>query len=317
VISYLARRLLGLLLSLLVVSAVLFLALSVVPGKASTAALGTNPSPEAIAAFDRRYGLDRPLVVQYAEWLAGVARLDFGRSYQTDVSISDEILRRAPVTLELTLLAGLVALLLAVPLAMLAARHQYGTLDYGATALALSFVSVPAFAIATALVLVVSLQLRWLPPGGYTPFLEQPLQNLRLMLLPALSLGIVSGGVMMRILRAGMADAMQRSFVLVSRSRGASLGQVLVRHAAPVAAVPFMTFSAMEISAIFGGAVVIERIFQIPGLGTLVLQGIETRDYRVLQAAALVVATFVMTANLLVDLLAAAIDPRLRRLQAT
>jgi peptide/nickel transport system permease protein len=134
------------------------------------------------------------------------------------------------------------------------------------------------------------------------------------MILPAISLGLVSGGVMMRIFRAGLIDAVERDFAMVSLSRGASDGRVLVRHGVRVAAVPFLTFGAMEISAIFGGAVVIEQIFQLPGLGTMALQGIETRDYRVLQAAALVIATFVMVANLLVDLIAALIDPRLRRL---
>lgn len=132
------------------------------------------------------------------------------------------------------------------------------------------------------------------------------------MILPALSLGLVSGGLLMRIFRAGLTEALGRDYVMASRSRGASRTQVLRRHALRVALVPLITVGAMEVGAIFGGSVVVEQIFQIPGLGSLVLSGIEARDYRVLQAAALVIATFVMVANLIVDLVAAAIDPRLR-----
>jgi peptide/nickel transport system permease protein len=314
VTAFLAKRIAGVVASLLVISLILFVALSIVPGRASTAALGTNPSPAAIAAFNERYGLDRPLSVQYLDWLRGVVVGDFGRSYQTDIEIGGEVARRFPVTLELTFLAALVALVFAVPLALAAARYRRTGLDYTFSGVALAGLSMPVFAVATALVLFISLHLHWLPPGGYVPFSANPVQNLKLMILPAISLGLVSGGVMMRIVRAGLIDAVERDFAMVSLSRGASDGRVLVRHGVRVAAVPFLTFGAMEISAIFGGAVVIEQIFQLPGLGTMALQGIETRDYRVLQAAALVIATFVMVANLLVDLIAALIDPRLRRL---
>jgi peptide/nickel transport system permease protein len=315
-LSFFANRLLGLVVSLLVISLLLFLALNVIPGKASTAALGTNPSPEAIAAFEARYGLDQPLPNQYLNWLGGALRGDFGRSVQTDVSISDEIAKRLPVTFQLTFFAVTIALLISVPLALLAARYVDGPIDVAVSIVSLAGLALPSFALATALVLFVSLQLRWLPPGGFVPFFEDPVQNLRLMIMPSLALGVVSGGVMMRILRSSLVTAMNRDFALISRSRGATRGQVLVRHAVPVAAVPFMTFSAVELSAIFGGALIIERIFQLPGIGSLVMLGIETRDFRLLQAAAMVIAAFVMVVNLLIDLVGAWIDPRLRRLSA-
>jgi peptide/nickel transport system permease protein len=312
VIVFVLRRTAGVALSLLVVSLILFVALNVLPGKASTAAMGLNPTPEAIAAFNARYGIDRPLAVQYLSWLGGALSGDFGLSYQTEASISAEIARRLPVTLELTALATLVALLVAVPLALFASIHRGGALDLAATSFSLVGLSLPAFATATALVLVFSVRLRWLPPGGYVPFIDDPVRNLRLMMLPAIALGLVSGGLLMRIFRAGLTDALARDYALASRSRGASRGAVLRRHAVRVAAIPFITVGAMEVGAIFGGAVVIERVFQLPGLGSLVLQGIETRDYRVLQSAAMVIAAFVMIINLAVDLIAALIDPRLR-----
>jgi peptide/nickel transport system permease protein len=312
VIAYVLKRILGVALSLFVASLILFVVLNVLPGSAATSAMGLNPTPEAEAAFNARYGLDRPLPVQFLSWIGGVVQGDFGRSYQTEISIGAEIARRLPVTLELTFLATLAALLIALPLAFAASLRRGGLADLVATAISLVGLSLPAFATGTALVLIVSLNLRWLPPGGYIDPTVNLWGNLRLMILPAISLGLVSGGLLMRIFRAGLTDALGRDYVLASRSRGASRRQVLLRHAVRVASIPFITIGAMEIGAIFGGAVVVERIFQLPGIGSFVLQGIETRDYHVLQAGALVIAAFVMFANLLVDLIAAAIDPRLR-----
>jgi peptide/nickel transport system permease protein len=299
-------------LSLVISSMILFFTLNVLPGDAATSAMGLNPSPAAAAAFNARYGLDRPLVMQYLTWIAGAAHGDFGLSYQTEVSITDEIARRVPVTLELTFLAAVATLLISIPLAFVACLNRGRLLDLVATSVSLVGLSLPAFATGTALVLFVSLTLHWLPPGGFVNPAVSLWGNLRLMILPSVSLGLVSGGLLMRIFRAGINDALGREYVLVSRSRGASRLRVLLRHAVRVASIPFITVGAMEIGAIFGGAVVIERIFQIPGIGSFVLQGVETRDYRVLQAGALVITAFVMIANLVADLIAAAIDPRLR-----
>jgi peptide/nickel transport system permease protein len=309
---YLARRVLGLGVSLLVTTIALFAALSSLPGTASTAALGLNPTPAAIKAFNVRYGLDRSLVTQYIDWISGALKGNFGQSYQTNVSITDEIWLRTPVTLELTVLAAVVALIIAIPLAAIAASRRGSGTDVTATSVSLIGLSLPAFATATALVLVFSLKLHWVPPGGFVPFASDPAENVRMMVLPSVSLGVVSAGLLMRIFRSGLSQALDQEYVLASRSRGATNGHVMRRHAMRVAAIPLMTVGAMEIGAIFGGSVVIEQIFQLPGLGSLVLQGIANRDFRVLQAAAIVIATFVMIANLVVDLIAATIDPRLR-----
>jgi peptide/nickel transport system permease protein len=312
VIRFAFKKLTGVLLSLVVLSVILFWTLSVLPGKASTAALGLNPTPEGVAAFNRRYGLDRPLITQYLDWIGGVVRGDFGRSYQTDVSITAEILARIPVTLELTIMATMVALLIGVPLAVIASMRPGSRIDVGLTSVSLLGLSMPAFTTATALVLVLSLQLHWLPTGGYVPLTEDPLGNIQMMLMPAVSLGLVSAGFLMRILRIGLTQSLGQEYALASRSRGASEWAVLRRHAIRVAAIPFITVGAMEVGAIFGGSVVIEQIFQLPGLGSFVLLGIQTRDFQVLQAATIVIAAFVMLANLTVDLVAADIDPRLR-----
>jgi peptide/nickel transport system permease protein len=317
VLQYILRRTLGVVLSLLIASLLLFVTLNLLPGQASTAALGLNPTPTAVAAFNARYGLDQPLAVQYFSWLGGALRGDFGVSYQTEVSISGEVARRLPVTLELTGLSILFALVFALPLALVSSLNRAGAADTAAMSLSLVGLSLPAFATATAMVLLFSIRLHWLPPGGYISPVEDLAQNLRLMLMPAISLGLVSGGLLMRVFRSGIIDALGRDYIMASRARGASRLQVLRRHALRAALVPFITVGAVEIGAVFGGAVVIERLFQLPGLGTLVLQGIESRDYRVLQAAALMIAAFVMVSNLLVDLIAAAIDPRLRSARAS
>lgn len=311
-IRFAFKRLTGVLFSLVVLSVILFWTLSVLPGKASTAALGLNPTPEGAAAFNQRYGLDRPLVTQYLDWIGGVVRGDFGRSYQTDVSITAEILARIPVTLELTIMATVVSLMIGVPFAVNASMRPGSRIDVALTSASLLGLSMPAFTTATALVLVLSLTLHWLPPGGYVPLTEDPLGNIQMMLMPAVSLGLVSAGLLMRILRIGLTQSLSQEYALASRSRGASKWDVLRRHAIRVAAIPFITVGAMEVGAIFGGSVVIEQIFQLPGLGRFVLLGIQTRDFRVLQAATIVIAAFVMLANLTVDLVAAGIDPRLR-----
>jgi peptide/nickel transport system permease protein len=311
-IAYILKRIVGVVLSLFVSSIILFVTLNILPGDAATSAMGLNPSPAAAAAFNARYGLDRPLVMQYLSWIGAATHGDFGLSYQTEVSITNEIARRVPITLELTFLATVATLLISIPLAFVASLNRGRLLDLVATSVSLVGLSLPAFATGTALVLFISLTLHWLPPGGFIDPTVSLWGNLRLMILPSISLGLVSGGLLMRIFRAGITDALGREYVLASRSRGGSRPRVLLRHAVRVASIPFITVGAMEIGAIFGSAVVIEHIFQIPGIGSFVLQGIETRDYRVLQAGALVIAAFVMIANLVADLIAAAIDPRLR-----
>src|SRR4051812_22853684 len=189
-IAYILKRIAGVVLSLFVASLILFFTLNLLPGSAATSAMGLNPSPEAEAAFNARYGLNRPLVVQYLTWIAGAAHGDFGVSYQTEVSISDEIARRVPVTLELTFLATLATLLISMPLALVASLNRGRLLDLLATSVSLVGLSLPAFATGTALVLFVSLTLHWLPPGGFVDPSVSLWGNLRLMILPSISLGL-------------------------------------------------------------------------------------------------------------------------------
>lgn len=305
-----ALRLLAFVPTLLAASVVLFVAVNVVPGSAARSALGIDATPQAIARFEAENGLDRPLHVQYAAWLGGALRGDLGTSFQSRVPVGPEILARLPVTLELAVLAFLLANLIAVPLGALAAwRHQRPT-DSLITLIATILGAVPSFWLATLLILFLSLRLGWLPSGGYTPFLDEPLTNLRQMLMPALSLGLVSSALLTRIMRAGMIEVLSSDYVRTARAKGAGGGVVVRRHALRNALIPYLTVGAVEFGFLFGGVVIVEDIFLLPGIGSLVLVGIINRDYPVLLAAALVVTVAVLTVNMLVDLAAALVDPR-------
>lgn len=296
--------------TLLAASLVLFIAINVVPGSAARSALGVDATPQAIMRFEAQNGLDRPLYVQYAEWLGRALTGDFGKSFQNRVDVGPELLKRLPVTLELAVFAFLIANLIAVPLGALAAlRHQRGT-DTAITTLATVLGAIPNFWLATLLVLVFALKLRILPAGGFTPFLTDPWRNLTQMVLPAVSLGLVSSALLLRIMRTSMLEVLSSDYIRTAYAKGASERLVLTRHAIRNALIPFLTVGAVEFGFLFGGVVVIEDIFRLPGIGSLVLVGIINRDYPVLLGAALVVTFVVLAANMVVDIVASLLDPR-------
>jgi peptide/nickel transport system permease protein len=289
---------------------VLFLAINVVPGSAARAALGIDATPQAIARFEAMTGLDRPLYVQYLDWLAKALRGDFGKSFQNHVPVGPELRKRLPVTLELAVLAFVVANVIAMPLGSIAAFYHQRPADSGITFLATILGAVPNFWLATLLILVFALKLRILPSGGYTPLTLDPLRNLSQMILPALSLGIVSSALLLRIMRTTMLEVLSSDYIRTALAKGAREKTIIVRHALRNALIPFLTVGAVEFGFLFGGVVIIEDIFLLPGIGSLVLVGIINRDYPVLLASALVVTIVVLTANMVVDILASILDPR-------
>ena len=303
-------RLLAFVPTLVAASLVLFIAINVVPGSAAKAALGIDATPQAIARFEHQHGLDRPLHVQYLAWLGGVLRGDFGNSFQNHVPVGPELLARLPVTLELAALAFLIANLIAVPLGALAAYFHQRKVDVSITFLATVMGAIPNFWLATLLILLFALTLRWLPAGGYIPFVDDPLRNLEMMVMPALSLGIVSSALLLRIMRASMLEVLSSDYIRTARAKGAPQGAVIWRHAMRNALIPFLTVGAVEFGFLFGGVVIIEDMFLLPGIGSLVLVGIINRDYPVLLAAALVITVVVLTANMVVDLIGSMLDPR-------
>jgi len=305
-----ATRLLALIPTLIAASIILFVAINVVPGSAAKAALGIDATPQAIARFEHQHGLNRPLHVQYLTWLAGVLRGDFGNSFQNHVPVGPEIQSRLPITLELALLAFLIANLIAVPLGAIAAYFHQRKTDVGITFMATVFGAIPNFWLATLLIMLFALTLRWLPTGGYVAFTEAPLANLEAMIMPALSLGIVSSALLLRIMRTAMLEVLTSDYIRTALAKGATQGVVVWRHAMRNALIPFLTVGAVEFGFLFGSVVIIEDIFLLPGIGSLVLVGIINRDYPVLLAGALVITVVVLTVNMLVDLAASILDPR-------
>jgi peptide/nickel transport system permease protein len=296
--------------TLVAASIVLFIAINVVPGSAARSALGIDATPQAIMRFEALNGLDRPLYAQYVDWFSKALRGEFGKSFQNRVDVGPEIAKRLPVTLELALLAFFIANLIAVPLGAVAAYGHKRRPDRLITGLATVFGAVPNFWLATLLVLLFALKLRWLPAGGYTPFLADPLKNLKQMILPAVSLGLVSSALLLRIMRAAMIEVLSSDYVRTARAKGAAEPVVVRRHALRNATIPYLTVGAVEFGFLFGGVVIIEDIFRLPGIGSLVLVGIINRDYPVLLGSALVVTVVVLTVNMLVDIFASVLDPR-------
>jgi peptide/nickel transport system permease protein len=296
--------------TLLAASLILFIAINIVPGSAARSALGVDATPQAIMRFEALNGLDRPLHVQYIEWLGKALTGDFGKSFQNRVAVGPEILKRLPVTLELALFAFIIANLIAVPLGAISAYRHGKPADTFITSLATVLGAIPNFWLATLLVLVFALKLRMLPAGGFTPLLSDPMKNLSQMILPALSLGVVSSALLLRIMRAAMIEVLSSDYIRTARAKGASDGTVIRRHALRNATIPYLTVGAVEFGFLFGGVVIIEDIFRLPGIGSLVLVGIINRDYPVLIGSALVVTVVVLTVNMVVDIAASLLDPR-------
>ncbi len=305
-----AFRLLVFLPTMLAASIVLFIAINVVPGSAAKAALGIDATAQAIARFEHQHGLDRPLHVQYLSWLQAALSGDFGNSFQNHVPVGPEIAARLPITLELAVLAFLIANLIAVPLGALAAYFHQRKTDVAITFMATVMGAIPNFWLATLLIMGFALIFPLLPAGGFVPFGEDPLKNISTMVLPALSLGVVSSALLLRIMRTAMIEVLSSDYIRTAIAKGANQNVVIWRHALRNALIPFLTVGAVEFGFLFGGVVIIEDIFLLPGIGSLVLVGIINRDYPVLLAAALVITFVVLLANMIVDISASLLDPR-------
>lgn len=309
----LARRTAILLGSAAVASVVVFAFLAVLPGDPAQVALGVNATPELVQQTREEFGLDRPLVVQYLDWVGGVFGGDFGTSYVTREPIGPQLVDRLGVTLWLVGSGMLVALLIAVPFGTVAAvrhRRPSGAVVSGLSQLG---VAVPAFLAGILLVQIFAVQLRWLPSGGWTPPVEDPVGFVRGLILPALSLGFVQGAVLTRYVRSSVLDVMREDYLRTARSKGLRPYPALLRHGLRNAAVPVVTVLGLQLATLLIGAVVIERVFVLPGLGSMLLDAVAARDLLTVQSIVLVLVIGVLLVNFLVDVLYTVLDPRLRR----
>ena len=313
-LSFLARRILLALPALFGVALVVFLLMRAVPGDVVTSLVGLegNITPERRAELQRMFGLDLPVHVQFGQWLSAALQGDLGSSLRTGRSVSLDLALRFPVTLQLTFLSLCVALLVAVPAGVAAALRRGRTVDYAVSVFALLGLSLPSFFLGILLILLFSLRLGWLPPAGYVPFTEAPLDNLRHMVLPSVSLGLVLAAATARIVRSTMLEVLNRDFIRTARAKGLAEPRVLYRHALRNALIPVVTVVGLQFGTLLGGAVIIEQVFSLPGVGRFALEGINLRDYPVVQGAVLLISAAFIVVNLLVDVLYSLIDPRIR-----
>jgi peptide/nickel transport system permease protein len=312
--QYVLRRVALLVPVLVGVSLVVFVLVRLIPGDATLLAIGVDQriTPEQRELVRKSYGLDQPQPVQYLRWMGHVLQGNLGTSLRTRRTVNEELRLRLPVTIELTVLAALIGSVPALAAGVIAAVKRNSALDYLATVATLVGVSVPNFLLATLLVLVFSLWLRWLPPIGYVELSRDPLANLRHMVLPAVSLALPFAAVMMRNTRSAILETLSQEHVRVARAKGLRDGRVLSRHVIRNAALPILTVAGIQVAGLLGGTVIVETIFGLPGIGRYVYESIANRDYPVVQGVTLVVAAAFVLVSLAVDVLYAVLDPRLR-----
>lgn len=309
--SYILRRIIMLIPILLGISIAIFLIMQLIPGNVVSGILGIEETPELRAMWEKKLGLDKPLIVQYFDWITGVLRGDFGRSFRTDQEVLPEILRRFTVSAELALLACIVAWVIAFPLGILSALKRNSLLDRFVRVISLLGVSVPSFATATLLILLMAVSFGYYSPIKYVSLFEDPLKNLEIMIFPAIVMGTSMAGSVMRMTRSSVLEVLRQDFIKAVRAKGAPERVTIVRHAFRNASIPILTLVGMQIGILMGGTVVIEQIFSIPGLGQYLLTGIFQRDFPVVEGAVLFIAVIYVVINLLVDILYTYVDPRI------
>lgn len=308
----LAQRFAVLLASLLVSSVVVFGFMRVLPGDPARVALGVNASDEAVAQLRTQFGLDRPAPVQYLDWILGLVTLDPGIEFISRAPIGPQVADRMLVTLWLVGAAMVLAVLVALPVGTwMAVRHRHAD-GVAASALSQIGVAVPAFLAAILLIALFAVRLGWLPSGGWVTPAEDPVQFARRLVLPAVSLALVQGAVLARYVRSSVLDVLREDYLRTARAKGLRPMPALARHGLRNAAVPVITVMGLQLATLLIGAVVVERVFVIPGLGSLLLDSVADRELLTVQTVVMVLVVAVLVINFVVDALYLLIDPRLR-----
>lgn len=311
-LPFLVRRLASALLSIFLAAVLVSSALLVVPGDPAQVILGLNASPAALAALREQLGLDLPPPARFLSWFGGVLRGDFGDSLNYRRPVGELLAGRLQVSLPLALAAIVIACLVALPLGTIAALRQGTPLDPLIVALAQFGAAIPSFWLGLMLILLFGVELGWLPAGGYVPWARDPLAAARSLLLPALALGLGQAAVLTRMTRAALLDVLREDYVRTARAKGLPRRKVVLGHALRNALVTIITVIGLSMAQLLVGAIVIEQVFALPGLGRLALTAIGTRDFPLLQAEVLLYAAAIVLLSFLVDLTYALLDPRIR-----
>jgi peptide/nickel transport system permease protein len=312
VTRYLVLRILSVVPTLFGISVLVFGITYLIPGDPALIMAGTEASPEAVAGLRRRWGLDQPVYVRYAAWLGNIVQGNFGDSYFSRQTVLQLVGNALPVTLELTALSLLVAVVIAVPAGIVSAIRAGSWFDIAAAALGFVGLSIPGFWLGIMLIYVFAVYLQQLPAGGFTPLSAGLVPNLQSMILPAIALGTFASTQLMRYLRASLLDVLHADHIRTARAKGLGERLVIVRHALRNALIPFTTVLGVQMGYLLGGTVITESVFALPGMGRLVLTAILNRDYQVATGIILLIATSFVLINLVVDLLYPVLDPRVR-----
>lgn len=312
---FIARRVAGFLLTLFAVSIIVFAVMNVLPGDPALTILGIDSTDEAQAALRERLGLTDPVILRYFRWMFGALGGNFGTSYSFGVPVAELIGERLPLTFSLAVAGTIVTVATALLLGITAASRHGRAGDWGIMLLSQMGIAIPAFWLSMLLVLLFAVKLRWLPPGGF-PGWDEPVQAMRSLILPTVALALVQAAVLARVTRSAALEVMRLDFVRTARATGFSPRRVLWGHVLPNALVPIVTIVGLQFATLVTGTIVIENVFYLPGLGRLLFQSIANRDLVTVQALVMLFATFVVTANFVVDITYVLIDPRLREARA-
>lgn len=310
--TYLIKRLIVLILTLFLVSLVIFVVVRIIPGDPAQIILGLQATPEAVAALREELGLDRPLAIQYLSWIGALVRGDMGQSINYGVPIAGLVIQRLAVTGPLTLMAVLFSVAISIPMGIYASTHQNRPGDYGVMIFSQVGLAIPAFWAGLLLILFFAVHLHWFASGGFPGWSESFWGSIKSLLLPAVALGLIRAAVLARLTRSSLLEVLREDYIQTARSKGLKEGVVIYKHAFRNAVIPVLTILGLQIGQLMAGAIIIEQVFFLPGLGRLVYLAINQRDLPVVQAIVLFIAGVIVIVNFLVDLTYAFLDPRIR-----
>ncbi|MGI5885004.1 MAG: ABC transporter permease [Candidatus Spyradocola sp.] len=311
--KYILKRLLAMIPAVFVVSVVIFLIIHLTPGDPAAVMLGDQADPEAIAALREALGLNDPLPVQYLRWLSGVLHGDLGQSLYSDESMISMLLSHMGPTMSLTVLALAISLIVAVPLGILAAKKRGTLVDNTISVFSMIGISMPSFLLGLLLMLVFAVTLRWLPAAGYKSIAEDGLvEHLRYLVMPAVALGFMEAGLILRMTRSSMLEVLGSDYIRMAKAKGEKSITITLKHAFKNALIPIVTTVGQTFMGLLSGATVVESIFNCPGIGKMTITAVQQRDYEVVQAVVLFISMINIVICLLIDLVYAAIDPRVR-----
>ena len=313
--AWLLRQLVRLVVVLFCVTLLTFVIVNILPGDVAIVILGNLATPQDIAGLRADLGLDRPMLVRYFDWLGSALSGDLGRSYRNGEPVVQAIVDRLPVSLQLMVMAQLIALGIAIPVALLSVRRPGGIFDRISASAAFGFLAMPNFMLGIVLIYLFSVSFDLLPATGFTPMSEGLWDNIESMILPSLTLGLIEWTVLMRVLRSDLLTTLKEDFILLARAKGLPPWRVLLQHALRPSSFTLITILGLNIGGLIGGAVIVEQIFALPGVGRLLLGGIFNRDLILVQGTVAFIAMGFVVINFLVDMLYAVLDPRVRHVR--